>query len=150
MKYLSICSLLMLLAFSTAAVAATGMVSIKSKHSVKASLDKLEQILDTKGLTVFTRIKHSENAEKAGQSLRPTELLIFGNPNMGSPLMRCQQSIALDLPQKTLAWEDDNGQVWLSYNSPSYLVDRHGVRGCEEILKKMENALSKLVSAASQ
>jgi len=128
----------------------TGIVRIKSAHSVSATIDKLEAALNTKGMTIFKRISHSEGAARAGLQLRPTELLIFGNPTVGTPLMQCEQTTALDLPQKALVYEDDKGQVWLAYNDPAYIADRHGVDDCEQVIKKISNALSNFSRAATQ
>ncbi len=96
------------------AYADNGIISVKSSHEVKATADRLENVLNQKGMTVFIRIKHAEGAQKVGKKLRPTELVIFGNPKVGTPLMQCSQSTAIDLPQKALIWEDEKGQVWLS------------------------------------
>ena len=100
-------------------------------------------------MTVFIRINHGEGAEKVGKRLRPTELIIFGNPKVGTPLMQCGQSVAIDLPRKALIWEDEAGQVWLSYNDPKYLARRHGIKGCDEVIKKIEDALGNFVKTAT-
>lgn len=128
----------------------TGMVSVKSAHSVNDTLDRLETALKDKDMTVFARIDHAEGAKKAGKELRPTALLIFGNPNVGTPLMLCSQSVAIDLPQKVLAWQDEAGQVWLSYNDPQYLGQRHGLDACAEVLQKVSAALGNFAKAATQ
>ncbi len=99
-------------------------------------------------MTVFNRVNHAAGAEKVGKSLRPTELLVFGNPKVGAPLMLCSQSVAIDLPQKALIWEDDSGQVWISYNDPRYLALRHNLQGCEKILKKVAGALGNFTKKA--
>jgi uncharacterized protein (DUF302 family) len=131
------------------AYADNGIISVKSSHEVKATADRLEITLKQKGMTVFIRINHAEGAQKVGKKLRPTELVIFGNPKVGTPLMQCSQSTAIDLPQKALIWEDEKGQVWLSYNDPNYLVERHGITGCAEVIKKIEKALSNFAKAAT-
>ncbi len=131
------------------AYAENGIISIKSSHEVKATADRLENTLKQKGMTVFIRINHAEGAQKVGKKLRPTELVVFGNPKVGTPLMLCSQSTALDLPQKALIWEDEQGQVWLSYNDPNYLVERHRITGCAEVIKKTEKALSNFAKAAT-
>jgi len=131
------------------AYADNGIISVKSSHEVKATADRLENVLKQKGMTVFIRINHAEGAQKVGKKLRPTELVIFGNPKVGTPLMQCSQSTAIDLPQKALIWEDEKGQVWLSYNDPNYLVERHGITGCAEVIKKIEEALSNFAKAAT-
>jgi len=100
-------------------------------------------------MTVFIRINHAAGAKKIGKTLRPTEIVIFGNPRVGTPLMQCGQSIAIDLPQKALIWEDEKGQVWLSYNNPQYLAKRHGTQGCDGVLKKVANALGNFAAKAT-
>jgi uncharacterized protein (DUF302 family) len=84
-----------------------------------------------------------------GKDLRPTELVIFGNPRIGTVLMQCSQSVAIDLPQKALIWKDESGQVWLSYNNPQYLVKRHGIEGCEETVVKITQALRRFAQIAT-
>jgi uncharacterized protein (DUF302 family) len=134
---------------TTQAYADNGIISVKSSHEVKATADRLENTLKQKGMTVFIRINHAAGAQKVGKKLRPTELVVFGNPKVGTPLMQCSQSTAIDLPQKALIWQDDQGQVWLSYNDPNYLVERHGITGCDEVIKKIEKALSNFAKAAT-
>ena len=124
-----------------AAYAADGVVTVKSHHSVKATADRLEDLLREKGMKVFARINHAAGAETIGQTLRPTELLLFGNPRVGTPLMKCAQRIGLDLPQKALIWQDRAGQVWLAYNDPTYLANRHGIVECAKMIPKVKKAL---------
>jgi uncharacterized protein (DUF302 family) len=104
-----------------------GIVDKPSNHTVDQTVDRLKTILQSKGITLFALIDHSGEAEKVGMKMRPTKLVIFGNPKAGTPLMRAAPSIALDLPLKILVWEDSQGKVWLSYNSPEYLMERHGL-----------------------
>ena len=104
-----------------------GIIDIPSNHSVDQTMERLKSILQSKEVTVFALIDHSGEAEKVGMKMRPTKLLIFGSPKAGTPLMLAAPSIAIDLPLKILVWEDGQGQVWLSYNSPEYLKDRHGL-----------------------
>jgi uncharacterized protein (DUF302 family) len=118
-----------------AAGADDGIISKPSKYSVPETLDHLEAVLRSKGVTVFVRIDHSGEAQKVGLKLRPTQLLIFGNPRTGTPLMNSSPSVAIDLPLKALAWEDENGKVWLSYNSPAYMKQRHALK--EEVMKNI-------------
>lgn len=125
---------------------APGMVSVPSHHNVAASLDKLTHIAQSKGLTVFARIDHSGDAHKAGLPLRPTQLLILGAAKAGTPLMQAKQSAALDLPLKVLAWEDAQGNTWLSYNDPAWLQQRHQFPAA---LQANIAALAKLVQAAA-
>jgi uncharacterized protein (DUF302 family) len=142
-------SLIAILFFVSSAAADTGLVSVKSSHSVRKTADRLESTLGKKGMTVFNRINHAKGASKIGKKLRPTELIIFGNPKVGAPLMQCSQTVAIDLPQKTLIWEDEAGQVWLTYNDPKYLATRHDISECAEVLKKIENALRNFANAAT-
>jgi uncharacterized protein (DUF302 family) len=108
-------------------MSANGIVDIASSHSVNATVEKLKGILNAKGVMLFALVDHSGEAEKAGMTMRPTKLLIFGNPKAGTPLMLASPSIALDLPLKILVWEDADNMTWISYNAPDYLRDRHGV-----------------------
>ena len=130
--------------------AESGLINLRSSHNVKNTADRLETILNEKGMTVFLRINHSEGAHKVGEKLRPTELVIFGNPKVGTPLMQCSQTVAIDLPQKALIWQDKGGQVWLSYNDPQYLANRHKIDGCKAVLDKVRNALKNFAKAATQ
>jgi uncharacterized protein (DUF302 family) len=103
-----------------------GYISKLSPHSVPETIQRLSALLKSKGVAIFALIDHSGEAEKAGLKMRPTQLLIFGNPKGGTPLMLAAPSTAIDLPLKALVWEDADGKVWLSYNSPDYLQQRHG------------------------
>jgi uncharacterized protein (DUF302 family) len=143
-------ALLFVLFVATPTIAADGMLHVPSSYSVEVTADRLESILNEKGMTVFNRVKHSEAASQVGVELRETELIIFGNPKVGSPLMKCQQSVAIDLPQKALIWKDDEAKVWLSYNDPGYLKQRHHISGCEKVLSKIEKALSGIAKAAGE
>jgi len=131
-------------------MAAEGMINVASDYNVKETADRLENILAEKGMTIFKRINHSKGAANVGIKMPETELFIFGNPKVGSPLMQCQQSVAIDLPQKALVWADDQGKVWISYNDPRYLKKRHNISGCEETIAKIEKALSGITNTASR
>lgn len=120
--------------------AAEGLISMQSPHTAAATMDKLEVVVKDKGLKVFARIDHAGGASSIGESLRPTELLIFGNPKGGTPFMQCAQTVGIDLPLKALVWEDSAGQVWLGYNDPQYLADRHDVTDCK-VVKNIAGAL---------
>lgn len=135
---------------SAPAMADNGIITVQSNHDVATTADKLESVLNNKGMTVFTRINHAEGAKKANLELRPTEVVIFGNPKVGTPLMLCSQTTALDLPQKALIWEDEKGQTWLSYNDPEYLKERHNIEGCDAVIGKVKGALAKFAGAATQ
>ena len=100
-------------------------------------------------MTVFSRVKHSENAAKAGLELRETELVIFGNPKIGTLLMQCQQSVAIDLPQKALIWKDAGAKTWISYNDPRYLKKRHAIDDCQEVILKIGKALAGITKSAA-
>jgi len=104
-----------------------GMVDVPSNHSVDETVERVKNILQSKGITLFALIDHSGEAEKAGMKMPPTKLLIFGNPKGGTPLMLAAPSVAIDLPLKILVWQDGQEKVWLSYNSPEYLQERHGL-----------------------
>ena len=122
-----------------------GIVSRRSPYSVPDTIDRLVAIAQQKGLTVFARIDHSGEAEKVGLKMRPTQLLIVGSPKAGTPLMNASPSLALDLPLEALAWEDPEGRVWVSYNSPEYLQKRHAIPGN---LVKVLSGIAILVDAA--
>lgn len=104
-----------------------GIIDKPSSHSVEQTVEKLKSILQSKGITLFALVNHSGEAEKVGMKMRPTKLLIFGSPKAGTPLMLAAPSSAIDLPLKILIWEDGQGKVWTSYNSPDYLMERHGL-----------------------
>ena len=105
----------------------SGLINIPSNHSVDETVDKLKAILQSKGITIFALIDHSGEAIKAGIKMRPTKLLIFGNPKAGTPVMLAAPSSAIDLPLKILIWEDAQGKVWVTYNSRAYLQERHNI-----------------------
>jgi uncharacterized protein (DUF302 family) len=136
------------LVVSVGAGAADGLVAVKSAHPPKATLDRFEAAAKERGLTVFARIDHAAGAQRVGKTLRPTELLIFGNPQGGTPLMECAQSAGIDLPLKALAWEDAQGQSWLGYNDPAWLAQRHGAPSCP-VVDNLRKALAGLVETAS-
>jgi uncharacterized protein (DUF302 family) len=118
-----------------------GIINKPSKYSVPETLDRLEAVLRSKGMKIFARVDQQAEAEKVGLEMRPTQLLIFGDPKSGTPIMNSNPSIAIDLPLKALAWEAADGKVWLSYNSPHYLQMRHGLE--YEPFKPVENLIDK-------
>jgi uncharacterized protein (DUF302 family) len=124
-----------------------GIVKIPSHHSVDETVDKLKAILKSKGVTLFALVDHSGEAEKVGMKMPSTKLLIFGNPKGGTPLMLAAPSAALDLPLKILIAEDSEGKVWISYNSPEYLRERHGL---PEILVANIGVVQPLAAAAGE
>ena len=105
----------------------SGIITRPSRHSVAQTVETLTAVLRAKGVTLFALVDHTGEAAKVGMTMPPTKLLIFGNPKAGTPLMLAAPSVAIDLPLKILVWEDGQGRVWLSYNSPAYLQERHGV-----------------------
>lgn len=141
----------LLLSFATAqAQSGEGVISVQSPYDVKETLDKLAATVEAKGFAIIARVDHAAAATSVEMALRPTELLLFGNPKGGTPLMVCQQSFGLDLPLKALAWEDETGQVWLSYNDMSYLATRHETQGCDEAIGNVNKALEGIVQEALQ
>jgi uncharacterized protein (DUF302 family) len=131
-----------------AAAGGTGVITVESSYSVAETLDRLTKILTSKGITIFARVDHAAGAKKVGKELAPTQLLIFGNPKLGTPLMLSERKIGLDLPLKALAWQDDNGKVWVSYNDPAYLKTRYGISDRDPVFMKITGALKKLIGKA--
>ena len=126
-----------------------GLVTIASNHSVKKSIDRAESLLKAKEITVFARIDHAAGAASVDMPLRPTELLIFGHPKAGTPLMQANQTIGIDLPLKLLGWEDAVGKVWLTYNDPSWLARRHRL-GSEPAVQALATVVANLARAAAE
>ena len=127
-----------------------GLVTIASALSVRDTVDRLADIVTTKGMTVFARIDHAANARSIGLELRPTELLIFGNPNGGTPLMQNRQTAGIDLPVRVLAWQDPDGRVWISHDDPAWIAERHGLgAGSDTSVRAMQVAVAALTTAAS-
>src|SRR5258708_36459276 len=112
-----------------------GIIDKLSHHSVEETVDRLKGILQSKGVALFALVDHSGEAQRAGMKMPPTKLLIFGSPKAGTPLMLAAPSVAIDLPLKILVWEDGQGKVWVSYDSPEYLKKRHGLP--EELLQNI-------------
>jgi uncharacterized protein (DUF302 family) len=112
-----------------------GILQVTSPHTVDETVTRLESVLAERGVRLFALIDHSGEAEKVGMKMRPTKLLIFGNPKGGTPVMVAAPTLAIDLPLKALVWEDEGGKVWVSYNSPEYLQQRHGVP--EDLIKNI-------------
>ncbi|MGK7940870.1 MAG: DUF302 domain-containing protein [Crocosphaera sp.] len=128
-----------------------GIVKVKSAYNVSETAQKFESLARGKGLKIIAKVDHAAGAKSVNQQLRPTQLIIFGNPAVGTPLMHCNQTLAIDLPQKALIWEDQQGQVWLGYNSPQYLSASHQLTDCgEQALQKLDNTLSLLTQQATQ
>jgi uncharacterized protein (DUF302 family) len=132
------------------AMAVPGLITLPSRHGPKDTMDRLDAAVKARGMTVSARIDHAAGAAAAGLSLRPTELLIFGNAKAGTPLMQSVQAIGLDLPLKALVWQDGAGDTWLSYNDPAWLVIRHGVSGeTATAIGMMTAALDAVAKAAT-
>lgn len=142
--------LALLLSLPARLQAAEGLIAVKSPHSVKATADRFEAAAKARGLNVFLRVDHAAGAKKIGKELRPTELLVFGNPQGGTPLMECAQSAGIDLPLKAIAWQDAAGQVWLGYNEPRYLAKRHGAGECAPVVQNLTKALAGLAQEATK
>jgi uncharacterized protein (DUF302 family) len=134
---------------SSLSYAADGLISVKSPHGVKDTIDRFEAAAKARGLNVFLRVDHAAGAKKIGEELRPTELLVFGNPQGGTPLMKCAQTAGIDLPLKALVWQDAAGQVWLAYNDPKFLASRHGAGDCP-VVANLSKALAGLAAEAAK
>jgi uncharacterized protein (DUF302 family) len=127
-----------------------GLTTIQSSFGPKDTMNKLEAAVQAKGMTVFARIDHAAGATAAGLSLRPTEVLIFGNAKGGTPLMNSVQTIGLDLPLKALVWQDASGDTWLAYNDPAWLAKRYGIGAeAEPAVNNMTAALGAIAKAAT-
>lgn len=129
---------------------AEGMLTMKSNLNVKETSSKFGSLVTAKGMKLFSTISHSDQASAVDMELRPTVLIIFGNPKVGTLLMRCGQSIAIDLPLKALIWEDEDGQVWLSYNDMEYLKQRHKIKECDETIAKIAGTLAGIAAQATE
>jgi uncharacterized protein (DUF302 family) len=131
-------------------MAENGLISVESRFGVAKTIDRLAEIATGVGLRVFARIDHAAGAHEVGASLRPTELLVFGHPKGGTPLMRDRQLAGIDLPIKALAWEDEQGKVWLSYNDAQWLAERHGLGDASrDAVAAIAAGMQKVISAAA-
>jgi uncharacterized protein (DUF302 family) len=131
-----------------ASAADNGLVTKPSKYSVATTMDRLERVLKGAGNTIFARIDHAAEADKVGMTLRPAQLLIWGNPKGGTPIMVASPTTAIDLPLKFLAWEDAEGKIWLTYNSIDYLKSRHAIGGMDEGLRLLQSRIDALADKA--
>ena len=128
-----------------------GMVAIKSAHNARVTMDRFEAAVSAASNKIFARIDHAAGAKSVGKSLRPTELLIWGSPQGGTPMMECSQTVGIDLPQKTLVWQDAAGDVYLAWNDPVHLVtNRHETKGCEAVTANVAKAISAFAKTATQ
>ena len=130
-------------------MAADGLIAVKSSRGPRETMDRLVAEVQAKGLTVFARVDHAAGAKDSGLSLRPTELVLFGNAKGGTPLMQANQAIGIDLPLKALVWQDASGSTWLSYNDPAWLAQRHGLGHKVEAPVKAMTALLGAVARAA-
>ena len=138
--------LVLILHLAVPVLGADGLIALKSPHDAQTTMARLKTILQQQGMTIFARIDHAADAQKIGQDLRPTEVIIFGNPKGGTPFMQCAQTVGIDLPLKALVWQEADGQVWLGYNDPAYLGKRHGAENCP-VVDKLGGALAAIGAA---
>jgi len=137
------------LTMNSSDLADADLVTLPSAHGASETVESLKSLLAQKGIQVFAHIDHAAGAEKVGMSLRPTQVLIFGNPQAGTPLMQSQQTIGLDLPLRVLVWEDGAGKVWLTYRRPEFLARRHHVADHDEAVKALDDGLAALARVAT-
>jgi uncharacterized protein (DUF302 family) len=126
-----------------------GLTSVASSFGPKETMDRLETEIRAQGMAVFARIDHAAGAAEAGLTLRPTELIIFGNARGGTPLMQSVQTVGIDLPLKALVWQDAARKTWISYNEPNWIAQRHHMTSAEEVVSKMTEMLSALLRKAA-
>ena len=126
-----------------------GLKTLQSDFGPGETMNRLEAEIKAHGMGVFTRINHAALAEDAGLTLRPTEVILFGNPHGGTPLMQTNQTIGIDLPLKMLVWQDPSGKTWVSYNEPAWLAKRHEITGIERPLAAMTKALDDIAAKAT-
>jgi uncharacterized protein (DUF302 family) len=126
-----------------------GLTSMRGSFGPKETIDRLEAEIRRQGLTIFARIDHAAGAAEVGLTLRPTELIIFGNARGGTPLMQSAQTVAIDLPLKAVVWEDVAGKTWISYNEPKWIARRHGIANAEPVVAKMADLLHAISTAAA-
>lgn len=124
----------------------TGLLTFKSNNSVKETASRLIALFEEKDITLFAHIDHALGASKVDIELRPMEVIIFGNPATGSPLILAQPTIGIDLPQKALIWEDENNEIWLAFNAPTYLAERHDIDRCEQLIENLSTAFAQFAA----
>lgn len=147
---MKILTLLTLALFTMPTFANDHLITLESNHTAKETANRFTTAVTDKGLTLFARIDHSANAAGVNLELNPTELILFGNPNAGTLLMQCAPTVAIDLPQKALVWQDADDKVWLAYPDPMYLKELHSIEGCDPVLGKISGLLAKLAASATQ
>ncbi|MDH5648269.1 MAG: DUF302 domain-containing protein [Gammaproteobacteria bacterium] len=148
MKYIGVLLVLISLVVPVSHAGQSGLIVKKSEYSTEKTIKRLKAVLAQKGIRVFAHVNHFENAASVGLKIRPTELLIFGNPKLGTPLIKSNPAAGLDLPMKVLVWQDEKGQTWLVYNDPAYIAKRHGISDQGEAVAKMSQALGKMTDQA--
>ena len=126
-----------------------GLTSIQSGFGPKATMDRLDAEINAREMIVFARIDHAAGAAEVGLTLRPTELIIFGNARGGTPLMQSVQTVGIDLPLKFLVWQDAQGKTWISYNEPGWIAQRHGIADAQAVVNKMADLLSAISRKAA-
>lgn len=131
-------------------MAVDGLTTIPSSFASRETADRLEAAVKAKGMTVFARIDHAAGAAAEGLPLRPVEVLMFGNAKAGTPLMQVEPTIGIDLPLKALVYEDSSGRVWLSYNDPRWIAQRHGLNEHDRVVESMAGALGAVAAAATK
>ncbi len=128
-----------------------GMIAVKSAHSAKATMDKFEAAVKAASQNIFARVDHAAGAQRVGKTLRPTEVLIWGAPQGGTPMLECAQTVGIDLPQKALVWQEPNGDVYLGWNDPVHLVkNRHVTPGCEAVTQNVAKAIAGFAAMATK
>ena len=126
-----------------------GLTTVSSRFGPKETMDRLEAEIRSKGLTIFAQIDHAAGAAEVGLTLRPTNLIIFGNARGGTPLMQAAQTVGIDLPLKAVVWEDAAGKTWISYNEPNWIAQRHGLADEQAVVNKMADLLSAVSTTAA-
>ncbi len=128
-----------------------GMIAVKSAHNAKTTMDRFEAAVKAANMNVFARVDHAAGAQRIGATLRPTEVLIWGSPQGGTPMLLCSQTVGIDLPQKALVWEDAKGDVYLGWNDPVHLVtNRHETKGCETVTANVAKAIASFANQAAK
>ncbi|MEN8131587.1 MAG: DUF302 domain-containing protein [Pseudomonadota bacterium] len=147
--YFKVIMAAILLSLLSPLMADDGLITKPSAHTVDATVQRLKNIFDKKGVRLFAHVDHQNSAAGVQLKLNKLQLLIFGNPRLGTPLMQSNPTAGIDLPMKALVWEDTKGKVWLAYNDPAYLAQRHGISDRQGVIKKMSGALNKMTSVAT-
>jgi uncharacterized protein (DUF302 family) len=128
-----------------------GMIAIKSAHSPKVTMDRFEAAVKAASMNIFARVDHAAGAQRIGKTLRPTEVLIWGSPPGGTPMLECAQTVGIDLPQKALVWQDSKGDVYLGWNDPAHLINiRHATAGCEGVTSNVGKAITNFAKQATE